>query len=165
VIIAVDSREPKTGGWEPYFTLPTVRGPLDTGDYSLLACEELVCIARKTLPDLIACFCGERQRFTRELRRFQAIPSRWVIVEGSYSSLLRGEYRSQMSPKAAFESCVAMMVRFSIPVIMAGDAETAAELCQSILVRWYREHTKVIETVERAARDLRNGTETNRKSA
>lgn len=165
VIIVVDSREPKTGSWEDHFSVPTVRGPLDTGDYSIVGCEEMISIERKVMSDLISCFCGERQRFTKELRRFQAIPSRWVIVEGGYRSLLGGEYRSQMNPKAAFESCIAMMVRFSIPVIMCEDPPTAARLAESILVRWTKEHRRVLNEMEKAARDLRNGTGKALKSA
>lgn len=155
IIIVVDGREPKTGGWEPYFTVPTVRGPLDTGDYSVVGCEELICIERKTLDDLISCFTGERERFVRELRRFRMIPDRYIICEANYEDLLRGEYHSKMHPRAAWASAVALMTRYRIPLLMAGDAETAAELCQAILVRWFKEHVKVIETVEQAARDLR----------
>jgi ERCC4-type nuclease len=153
-VILVDTREPASGGWEPYFTLSTLRGTLQTGDYSLVGCEDLISIERKALGDLISCFTGERERFVRELKRFQAIPARWVIVEGSYGSLLRGDYRSQMNPKAAFESCVALMVRYQIPVIMAGDIETAARLAESVLCRWFKEHVKVIDAVARAAAEF-----------
>jgi ERCC4-type nuclease len=158
IVICVDTREPQTGAWADHFTLPTVRACLTTGDYSVLGAEDLVCIERKALPDLIACFCGERERFTRELARFRAIPARWIIVEGSYSDLLNGSYRSMMNPKAAFESCIALMVRFQIPVIMANDVETAARLAQSLLVRWVKEHHRVTDTIRKASAEALKAT-------
>ncbi|MCA1962235.1 MAG: ERCC4 domain-containing protein [Desulfomonile sp.] len=154
VIIVIDSRRPKTIGWELYFTLPTIPCPLDTGDYSIVGCEELICIERKTLGDLISFFTGEQQRFTRELRRSRMIPDRIIICDSHYGDLLRGQYHSKMHPPAAWASAVALMTRYRIPLLMARDAESAEELCQSILLRWFKEHVKVIPTVARAARDL-----------
>jgi len=37
-IICVDTREPDPSPWQGYFTVPTVRGTLPTGDYSLAGC-------------------------------------------------------------------------------------------------------------------------------
>ncbi len=154
IVIVIDSREPLIGSWGDYFTGPSVRAALQTGDYSLLGCEDMISIERKALGDLISCFTVERERFVKELKRFQAIPHRWVIVEGSYPDLLSGNYHSNMIPKSAWESCVALMVRYQIPVIMASDTETSARLCESVLVRWFKEHVRVVELVEKAGREL-----------
>lgn len=152
--IVIDTREPVDGGWEPYFTVPVVRQTLQTGDFSLLGCEDMVAIERKTTDDLLNCFCSSRKRFTKELQRFQAIPSRWVIVEGNYKGLLAGDFRSRMTSRSAWESCVAMMVRFQIPILMADNARTAAALCESILTRWFREHWRVLDEARKAVKKL-----------
>jgi DNA excision repair protein ERCC-4 len=151
-VIVIDSREPAPSPWEPYFTVPTMRGTLQTGDYSLLGCESLISVERKSINDLVACFCAERERFVRELQRFQAIPTRFIICEGRYEDLLAGRFHSQMNPKSAFESGVALMVRFGIPLLMAGDTATAGRLCESILMRWVKEHAKVLSLIETAGR-------------
>ena len=153
-ILCIDTREPEGSGWEPFLTLPVIRKKLDVGDFSLVGCESLISIERKSLSDLISCFCGERDRFTRELQKFQAVPDRWIICEGNYGDLLRGNYRSAMNPKSAWESGIALMTRFHIPLLMAGDIKTAATLAQSLLVRWYREHVSVIETVAKAMKEM-----------
>jgi DNA excision repair protein ERCC-4 len=149
-MILIDTREPEPSPWEHYFSVPTNRGTLSTGDYSLIACEHLVAVERKTLPDLIGCLCTGRDRFERELARAQAILHFWVICEGSYRDILAGNFRSQMSPEAAFQSIVALMTRYRIPFLMANDAATAARLCESLLLKWYREHQKIVDTVRKA---------------
>ncbi|MFC1834281.1 ERCC4 domain-containing protein [Thermodesulfobacteriota bacterium] len=153
-ILAVDSQEPADGGFAPHFSYPWIRKKLDTGDSSICRAEQWVAVERKTTDDLITCFTRERERFVRELQRFQAIPHRWIIVEGSYRDLLRGKYISRMKPKSAWESCVALMVRYAVPCLMVGASSyTGAQLCQSLLLRWVREHHKRISQVEAACRE------------
>jgi hypothetical protein len=52
-----------------------------------------------------------------------------------------------MNPKAAWESVLALQERFGIPFLMAGSIKAAARLCESILMRWWKEHTKVLEEI------------------
>jgi ERCC4-type nuclease len=156
--IAVDTREPEGQAWEPFFTVPTTRVTLATGDYSVLGAEEWIGIERKTLPDLIACLSHSRTRFIEELRRAQRIPEFYVLVEASYQSLLRGDYQSQMNPKGAWESVIALQSRFRIPFLFAGNMEIAAHLCESILLRWCKEHEKALESCRRAQKTLKEVT-------
>jgi len=150
--ILIDTREPDPHPWEPHFSSTTIRGTIPTGDFSLCGCEHLVAIERKTTADLIACLCSGRDRFERELARAQSIPHFWVIIEGSYRDILQGNYRSQMTPEAAFQSIVALMTRYRIPFLMATDVPTAARLCESLLLKWLREHVKAVEKAVRETR-------------
>jgi len=150
ITLIQDTREPEPHPWEPYFTAPVIKGTLGTGDFSIRGCEHLIAVERKTLSDLIGCLCTGRDRFERELTRAQAIPHFWVICEGSYQEILNGDYRSQMTPQSAFQSIVALMTRYKIPFLMAGDAATAAKLCESLLSKWLREHEKIIDQVRKA---------------
>ncbi len=153
-VLLVDTREPDPHPWQPHFTAPVIRGPLSTGDFSLPACENLVCVERKTMSDLISCLCTGRERFERELARTRAISHFWVVCEGSHGNVLRGNHRSTMVPGAAFQSIVALMTRYRIPFLMANDAATAARLCESLHLKWYREHLKFIDLVQRAPRHV-----------
>jgi ERCC4-type nuclease len=148
--ICIDTRELAGGGWESYFSLPTIRGKLDSGDYSLLGCEEWICIERKTGDDLITCLCHSRKRFIDELRRAQRISEFYVICECTYQDILQGRYRSGMNSRAAWESFIALQARYKIPFLFAGNIETAAKLCESILIRWFREHEKALDACRRA---------------
>ena len=145
--LLVDSREPSPHPWAAHWAAAHVRGTITTGDISLPGCERLVCIERKTTDDLISCLTTNRDRFSRELARAQAIPHFWVVCEGSYSDLLAGRYRSAMDSRAAFQSVVALMTRYRVPFLMAGPVRVAAELTESLLLKWYREHIKVVELV------------------
>jgi ERCC4-type nuclease len=148
--ICIDTREPEGGGWEPYFTVPTVRQKLDSGDYSLLGCEEWICVERKTGDDLVICLSHSRQRFIDELRRAQRISEFYVISECTYQDILLGRYRSEMNSRAAWESFIALQGRYKIPFLFAANIETAARLCESILLRWFREHEKALDACRRA---------------
>jgi ERCC4-type nuclease len=132
--------------------LETVTGTLPTGDLSLAGCGDLVCIERKTFWDLISCLCTGRERFTKELQRGQRIPNFSVVVEASYREVLRGDYRSQMTPVSAWGSIIALQERYRIPFYFAGDVPTAAKLTESILMRWFREHVNCIEAATKGAK-------------
>lgn len=151
-IILIDTREPENGGWEPFFTVPTVRGKLDLGDYSLPGCGQWIAVERKALNDLIGCLCSSRERFTRELAAAARIPHFYVIVEGTYEDIFMGRYLSAMNRKSAWESVVALSMRYNIPFLFAENQRLAAVLCESILLRWYREHVKAMEAIQKAAR-------------
>jgi ERCC4-type nuclease len=142
-VIAIDSREQKP--W--VFSTPVVAATLSVGDYSIIGCSEWICVERKSLPDLIMCLLKERDRFTRELQAGARIRDFYVLVEGKYSDILEGNYRSDMNPKAAWESFLAMQQRYGIPFLFAETPKIAAKLCESILLRWWKEHLKVFETV------------------
>lgn len=145
-VLLIDTREPDPHPWDPYLSIDWTRGTLKTGDVSLVGCEELIAIERKSLGDLISCLCTSRERFTKELQRAARIRDFHVICEGSYSDLFHGRYRSQMTPKAAWESVIALQSRYGIPFFMAGSVELAARLAESILLRWWREHLKAVQS-------------------
>lgn len=150
--ILIDTREPDPHPWERFFSGESTRGTLSTGDFSLRGCEEMIAVERKTLPDLIGCLTTGRERFTKELQRAARIPSFYVVCEGSYAELMRGDYRSNMSPKAAWESVIALQSRYGIPFLMAGSVEIAAKLTESILFRWYKEHVRAVEAAAKGSR-------------
>lgn len=160
-VIVVDGREPKTGGWEPFFKTRTIRGPLDVGDFSLAGAESLIAIERKTAPDLAACLTWERGRFCRELDRSRGLDFFRVIVECDAVDLLRGGYgkhENRANPAALWESMAALSVRYNTAFLFASNAATAATLCESLLCKWLREHCKILESVRRSAQDIRDGT-------
>ncbi len=137
-VLLVDTREPLDDGWEPFFQTAAVRSKLDSGDYSIVGCGEMISAERKTLDDLIGCLTSSRERFTSELQRGQRIQDFCVIVEAGYYDLMHGEYRSAMSAKSAWESVIALEQRYRIPFYFAGHRKVAAALAESILLRWWK---------------------------
>ncbi|MCZ6653575.1 MAG: ERCC4 domain-containing protein, partial [Planctomycetota bacterium] len=113
--------------------LPSEPGTLDTGDYSIVGLTHLVAVERKSLDDLLACIGIHRDRFKRELQRLRAFRFRCLVVEASYADLEGGGWRSKIQPSHVLGSLAAWMAQYSLPVMLAGDHESAARFAERYL--------------------------------
>lgn len=129
VTVICDPREQTAWNLAP---LRMVRQTLDTADYAVLGAEHLCRLERKTLPDFIACCGVERNRFTRELERLLAFPSRIVIVEASLADIAAGQWRSKIGPASVIGS-IASWSAMGIAFLFAGDRAAAQKLAAKIL--------------------------------
>ena len=138
--IIVDSREqlPFAFSHKRYADVQIQSGTLNVGDYSLRNLEDKVAVERKSLPDLVQCLGRERERFERELLRGAALDAFAVVVEGSWSDLANGNFRSQLNPHAACQSTLAFMARYRVPFLFAGS-RPAAEYVTWGFLRQYLE--------------------------
>ncbi|MBM3956857.1 MAG: hypothetical protein FJ313_02250 [Gemmatimonadetes bacterium] len=125
----IDTREQAPLNLAP---LRTVRGTLETGDYSILGLEHIVAVERKSLSDLVACVGRERERFERELQRLLAYPVRAMVVEAFWADLEGGAWRGEVRP-AAVTGSVLSWIAAGIPVLLAGDRRRAALAVRGIL--------------------------------
>lgn len=99
-------------------------GTLPTGDYSIKGLEDFICIERKSLPDLLGCMGGGRERFERELQRMLAYPTRAVIVEAHWIDLEIGYWTSKITPASAIGSVLGWICQ-GVPFIFTGDSTDA----------------------------------------
>jgi DNA excision repair protein ERCC-4 len=91
--IVIDSREQQPLSFS---RLPTTRGTLLTGDYSVLGLQELFVIERKSVSDLVGCCVGQnRERFERELHRLRGFRFKRLLIIGSEAEILAGRYCSK----------------------------------------------------------------------
>ena len=107
--------------------LRSITDTLPTGDYSVSGFEDLICVERKSLPDLIGCMTSGRVRFEKELQRMKAYDARCVVVEASWRQLRDGEYRSRITPDTATHSVVSWLSRFGVPFLFVDDRKSAAD--------------------------------------
>ena len=121
--IIIDTREqtPLDFGADVQVT----RGTLHTGDYSAPGLEDRVVVERKSLADLTACVSHERERFWRELERLAVMMSA-IVVEAPFRWAWEHRYRADVHPNALIASCMAIQYDYLVPVIWAGDRESAA---------------------------------------
>ena len=96
IIALCDSREQAPLDLAP---LKVERSTLATGDYSIRGCERIICIERKSLPDLVACVGVERERFDREMARILAYPCRALVIEATWDNILNGTVPSEPTPE------------------------------------------------------------------
>lgn len=133
-----DTREQRP--FTPYFDAPCIRRALATGDYSLCGFEGLAAVERKSLNDLVQCCVPpNRERFERELARAKSYQFFAVICEGSYNDLLAGKYHSRIKPASVFGSVTSWTVRHQVPFYFAGSIPIAAQLTESLLIKFFRE--------------------------
>ena len=128
--ILIDSREQDPWRFE---NLPTEPGSLATGDYSVRGLEHLIACERKSLDDLLSCVGIHRDRFKRELGRLQGYRFRCLVVECNYSDLEAGGWRSKIRPACVVGTLSAWMAQYSLPVVLAGDHESAARFGERFL--------------------------------
>ena len=137
--ILVDTREQRPFNFEhERYDVQIQPGTLSVGDYSLAGLQDKVAVERKSLPDLVQCLGRERERFERELLRGAALDAFAVVVEGSWSDLANGNFRSQLNPHAACQSTLAFMARYRVPFLFAGS-RAAAEYAAWGFLRQYLE--------------------------
>lgn len=151
--IICDSREQKPftfTGAHIYEGTTVEAGTLATGDYSIKGLEAAVAVERKSLPDLVQCLAGSRERFVRELERSRALESFCVIVEAPWEALAKGEYRSQLLPQAACQSVASFMARMQIPFWFCGSRPAAEYCCWSFLRQYAEGQRQKLKTVEQA---------------
>lgn len=97
------------------FPMTEVTDGLQTGDYSLLGCEHIVAIERKSPADFLMCVGQERERFDRELERITAYKYRALVIECTYEQLATGDPetygRSRVEPNAAVACAIRWATR------------------------------------------------------
>ena len=79
--ILIDSREQKP---LVFSNLPNEQATLTTGDYTAKGLSDVLCIERKSVPDLVGTLFNttNRKRFEKELQRMLAAPSRHLLIVG-----------------------------------------------------------------------------------
>jgi len=117
----IDTREQEPLELAP---LKTMRGTLDTADYSVLGLQHIIGVERKSLNDLIGSLSQERERFEREMQRLLAYPVRALVIEADWSTIELKQYRSRMHPNAVMGSLMGLIAQ-TIPVVMIGNHQRA----------------------------------------
>jgi ERCC4-type nuclease len=130
LVIVIDTREQRPYGFGDKVSIQ--RKALQTGDYSVAGLENEIAIERKSLDDLIGSLSAGRERFNKELERLKHYPVKAIVCEAAWCHVITGDYRSKMSPAAAYGSIIGI-IAMGIPVVMAGGRMEAERACYSIL--------------------------------
>ena len=128
--VLIDTREQTPWDMSP---MQMERETLTTGDYTVRGLERVVCLERKSLPDLLQCIGKHRDRFERVVNRILAYPARALIVESSWRLIESGDYDSQVHPNAVIGSLLGWTA-MGLPVVMAGNRRRAARYGSRILL-------------------------------
>jgi DNA excision repair protein ERCC-4 len=153
VVAITDSREQCPLDLSP---LRSERGTLDTGDYCLASCPDVVRIERKSLSDLVGCVGSERERFEREVSRLLAFPIRVLVVESTWETIESHEsampqWRGKVTKEAVIGSLLGWQAA-GLSIHMTGNHARAgrhvARLLYTIAKRRYRELRSFVEVTQ-----------------
>ena len=145
-----DTREQHGFDFRSFAGVEVKDGTLISGDYSVKGLEHMVAVERKSLPDLVSCLGAERERFQRELLRAASMPCFCVVVEGAWSDLAEGRYRSKLTPASAVASVWAFSSRLKIPFFFCGTRGLAEQTTEGILRQWVRGECHKLKAVKAA---------------
>ena len=146
VKVLVDSREQHPWDLSPmHLELAT----LPTGDYAS-SCGRYLLERKNSVDELISCMTSGRDLFERELERMQAFASAIVVVEGAYTDLATGCYRSKMKKDSALATLVAWQQRYQIPFQFCGTRDEAERFAQSYFHQQFRNHLTALLEVQKA---------------
>lgn len=148
IVALIDTREQTPLTLSP---LRTRAATLTTGDYSIEGLTTKIAVERKSLQDLLMCVGRERERFEKEIERLLAFPHKALVLECHPSQISLKQYRGDVSPNAAIASVISWQVK-GIPVMWAGDAQTAGEWTARFLYlavkSRYREMLPLLESFD-----------------
>lgn len=145
VVAIIDTREQLPFDLAP---LKTVRGALQTGDYSFVGGEAIFAWERKSIPDLVSWITTERERAERNKERLLAYASRGLVIEGSWADIEAGNWRSKASPRSIAQSLLSWVAQ-GIPILLPGGREQAADVMARLIYlsarRTYRVARSMVE--------------------
>jgi len=127
------------------------RATLKTGDYTVEGMEDLLCLERKSLADLVACTVTYRQRFLASCARIAKFKWKAILIEATFEDIKSGFERfdipSEVHPNAVTGTLDAIEAKFGISILYTSTLrELAAERAASWLSKhftywWLEQHS------------------------
>ena len=118
------------------FTCFTERVNLPTGDYSLKGFESVLCVERKSIPDLVKTVIGDWQRFSRQLKRMAEMDVAFIVVEGSPSDLLEHKYTGDTNPLSVRGRLNRILLKYGVHTMFLENREIAAAWVQNLFQQY-----------------------------
>jgi len=143
-VVIVDTREkdplPLYAN-HPNWIAAECRKTMKTGDYTVEGMEHLLCLERKSLPDLVACTVSSRKRFLSVCSRLAEFTWKAILVEATLEDIKCGfagfDICSDVHPNAVCGTLDAIEAKFGISVIYTS---TIRSLATERAASWLSKH-------------------------
>jgi len=125
----------------------TKKTTLRTGDYSIVGCEDKICVERKSLEDLYQTLGKGRERFIRELERMQNFERSLIVIEASCEQIMDPTkkdllWRSKMHPEAVMQSIISLGNKYpKTRWKPAGNRQNAEQKTFRFLLKFWQKTT------------------------
>jgi ERCC4-type nuclease len=117
------------------------RESLRTGDYTVEGMEDILCLERKSLADLVACTVTNRRRFIASSARLARFTWKDILVEATFEDIKGGldqfDIPSDVHPNAICGTLDAIEAKFGIPIIYTS---TVRDLATERAASWLSKH-------------------------
>jgi ERCC4-type nuclease len=115
---------------------------LKTGDYTVDGMEDMLCLERKSLADLVGCTVVGRRRFLANCARLARFRWKAILIEATFEDLKGGSFDrfdipSEVHPNAVCGTLDAIEAKFGIPVILTS---TIRDLATERAASWLSKH-------------------------
>lgn len=132
------------------WAVTTRRQGLATGDYSIAGWEKLVCIERKSLPDLYHSIGAERDRFEREFLRMQAMNAAGgfaaVVIEADAGAAVNyPPPNTTIPPTVMLGTWAHWTLRYGVHWYFLPDRTAAEHFAFRLLEGFRRQKEKLVE--------------------
>lgn|SRR5262245_50231383 len=137
--IIIDEQEQAPWRFSPEITC--LRRSLDTGDYTIESYESLICVERKSLPDLVRTVIHDWIRFTKQLRRMACMDHAMIVVEATLTALMKHEYPGDINPNSVRGKLNAIYLDYGIPTLFLEDRSQAATWVENMFELYVKRKT------------------------
>ena len=129
LVIITDSREQRELDFSRFKGVATVRQGLKTGDYSIAGYEDVYCIERKSVSDIVGTIVSGHERFLREMERMRDFEERYILIEHSPSILFNYcmQHGWQRKFDLVIQSLLAYACRYNVRIRFCKDREDMAK--------------------------------------
>jgi ERCC4-type nuclease len=150
-LVLVDTREKEPlplHANHPNWIVGERRQTLKTGDYTIEGMEDVLCLERKSIADIVACTVTSRRRFLAACARLAGFTWKAILIEATLEDIKRGfdafDIPSDVHPNAVCGTLDAIEAKFGIPIMYAStvrklSAERAASWLSKHFTYWWLE--------------------------
>lgn len=132
-VVLVDTREQLPYKFDENLLI-SKSAALTAGDYTLEGMENVLCIERKNLNDLVQSLIKDRKRFFEAVKRMKDHPFRCLVAECTPADIASRKYRGGAHPESVLGALISFSVNHGIPIIFAGDRQHARWYVQRLLL-------------------------------
>lgn len=130
LLVLEDTRQQAALPWPT--GVEVVRRTLKTGDFSTLALLDIAAIELKR-DDFAAAVGSDRDRFDREIERFDAFRFKAIVVADDVLNVYR---KTAVHAHAILGSIASWYARHDVPTLFCGNDAGAARVIAGLLKRW-----------------------------
>ena len=144
-VVVIDTREQlpytfkniEVGGKR--LNVPTERGTLASGDYSIKGFENLITIERKSVCDFYGSITTGRERLKAEFERMESMQFSAIVVEGRLETVLDSLFHGRrVNPNAIRATVASWSVKYQTRWFFSTSREQGERLVFELLEKFYR---------------------------